>query len=421
MDVDQEQIQVRLVSRQEKYAVPDSAILVPTSFKRFGLSEIVNNLLGNEKPIPFDFFLDGQILRTSLAQYLSEQRLSTENTLTIEYVESTLPPTPISAFEHDDWISSVKAHNGYDLFLTGSYDNMTRLWNTSGECIATFNGHTEPVKCVAFGPSNDSTRVIFSGSLDSSLLAWTVCQKLSQARELYECKGHKGAVESIAVDPRKDYIASASNDSTIKIWTTAEPEDDEEVSTSKLKRRKTEKKSDRKVKTNVSTLEGHVGAVNAVTFDGAESNIVYSGGWDHSIRSWDTEQQVNLVTKNCEKVVLDVDYSSRSRLIATGHADTVLRLWDPRSEDGANVKLALRGHSGWVSSVSWSHVSEYLLCSGSYDATVRVWDIRSKGPLYTVNGGDASSKEQIFSVDWDGQFLLSGGQDKKLRIYQTKA
>ena len=49
MEVDQEQIQVRLVSRQEKYAVPEAPIRVPTSFKRFGLSEIVNNLLDHGK------------------------------------------------------------------------------------------------------------------------------------------------------------------------------------------------------------------------------------------------------------------------------------------------------------------------------------------------------------------------------------
>jgi ribosome biogenesis protein YTM1 len=45
------------------------------------------------------------------------------------------------------------------------------------------------------------------------------------------------------------------------------------------------------------TLNGHVGAVHAVDFDAADGNIVYSGGWDHSIRSWDIEQQVNTTTK----------------------------------------------------------------------------------------------------------------------------
>lgn len=142
-------------------------------------------------------------------------------------------------------------------------------------------------------------------------------------------------------------------------------------------------------------------------------------------------------------MVLDVDYSAHSRLIATGHTDNVLRLWDPRSEgmeknmpcigsitsayqnnaDGTNVKLALRGHTGWISSVSWSPKSEYTLCSGSYDATVRVWDIRSKGPLYTVNAddNDDSSSKKVLSVDWSGDQIVCGGEDKKLQIFKTNA
>lgn len=87
--------------------------------------------------------------------------------------------------------------------------------------------------------------------------------------------------------------------------------------------------------------------------------------------------------------------------------------------DGTNVKLALRGHTGWVASVAWSPKSEYTLCTGSYDATVRVWDIRSKGPLYTVNAEDDSSDKKTLSVDWSGDQILCGGEDKKLQIFKT--
>ncbi|OAD73638.1 hypothetical protein PHYBLDRAFT_145114 [Phycomyces blakesleeanus NRRL 1555(-)] len=415
-----EQVQVRFVTKQEKYAISDAAILVPANFKRYGLSEIVNNLLNHEKPTPFDFLIDGEILRTSIADYLFSKSLSTENIITIEYVESMLPPTPLTAYQHDDWISSVKGRNG--LFLTGSYDNNVRLWNTSGECIATLTGHSDSVKSVAFGSVDNSLVHAYSGSLDYSLLGWEYSTENDTSRIRYECKGHKAAIESVAVDSTNTYIASASADSTIKVWLAVEPVEDEPAleESAPKKRKKTEKKSDRKIKTRAMTLEGHVGSVNSVVFDGNDSNIVYSAGWDHSIRSWDVEQQVNLVTKNCEKVVLDVDYSSHSKLAATGHADNIIRLWDPRSDDGTNVKLALRGHSAWVSSVSWSSTSEYTLCSGSYDSTVRIWDIRSKGPLYTIEAEDPSKKEKVFSVHWDGERVLSGGEDKKLRLYQAK-
>lgn len=87
-----------------------------------------------------------------------------------------------------------------------------------------------------------------------------------------------------------------------------------------------------------------------------------------------------------------------------------------------NVKLALRGHTEWVSSVSWSPSSEYTLCSGSYDSTVRIWDIRSKAPLYTVKAeADDEKDKKIFSVHWNENRILSGGESKKLRIYSASS
>jgi WD40 repeat protein len=82
------------------------------------------------------------------------------------------------------------------------------------------------------------------------------------------------------------------------------------------------------------------------------------------------------------------------------------------------VSMSLSGHSNWVSSVCWSPNSEYALCSGSYDSTVRVWDIRSKGSLFTIQEED--KKDKVYSVHWDGDKILSGGEDKKLNIHQAK-
>lgn len=39
------QIQVRFITQQRKYAVTDSVIFVPSSLRRYGLSEIINHLL----------------------------------------------------------------------------------------------------------------------------------------------------------------------------------------------------------------------------------------------------------------------------------------------------------------------------------------------------------------------------------------
>ena len=81
------QIQVRFKSRKEIHAVPETPILVPTRLRRYGLSEIINHLLGTgtslinsskiEQPIPFDFLIDGKFLKTSITSYLDAHSFST--------------------------------------------------------------------------------------------------------------------------------------------------------------------------------------------------------------------------------------------------------------------------------------------------------------------------------------------------------
>jgi ribosome biogenesis protein len=44
------------------------------------------------------------------------------------------------------------------------------------------------------------------------------------------------------------------------------------------------------------------------------------------------EQESNIHTMNCEKIVVCMDHSTESNMIITGHEDGVMRLWDPRSK-----------------------------------------------------------------------------------------
>ena len=42
----------------------------------------------------------------------------------------------------------------------------------------------------------------------------------------------------------------------------------------------------------------------------------------------------------------------------------------------ALVQSTFHPHKGWVSAVEWSPCHEHQLASGSYDHSIRVWDIR---------------------------------------------
>ncbi|KAJ1820174.1 ribosome biogenesis protein ytm1, partial [Coemansia sp. RSA 2598] len=406
----------------QKYAVPNTPIVVPQQLQRYGLSEIVNHLLGNEKPVPFDFLAEGQFLRTSIAEYLKQNGQSAENILTLEYVESMLPPTEIASYSHDDWISSVAAASS-DAFVVGSYDGVVRLWNTQSECVAELRGHDLAVKSVAAASPQGKSKVEFiSASQDCTAVAWGT--KRGQQKALYAARGHTGSIDAVAINPSNTHFVTASADSTIRFWSLAPPKqsedemlDDAAAAGPSSKKRKGAN-AQTMTKAAVGTLTGHVGAATSVCFNKDQESQVFSGGWDHSLRAWDVATGVNLSTHLCDKVVLDADYSSHSRLVATGHADRSVRLWDPRAEEGAVVKLRLASHRGFVTSVAWAPDSAYMLASASHDGTIKVWDIRSRPPLYTVYPSDAKDKgKKLLALDWHKSLLLAGGESGSLRIH----
>ncbi|ORX71182.1 WD40 repeat-like protein [Linderina pennispora] len=409
MDGDAAQIQIRLVAKQEKYAVSDAPMMVPQSVQRYGLSEIVNHLLGNEKRVPFDFLADGQFLRGTIASYLEEHSLSAENILTLEYVESMLPPTEIASYSHDDWISSVSASSS-SRFVVGSYDGVVRVWNAQSECEQELKVHDSAVKCVQ---AVDGHKVEFlSGSQDRTAIAWG--NKNGQKRAL---------VEGVVVNPSGTHFVTASADATIRFWSLAVPKESEQVGEQpQAKKRKGSRMGEVVTKAAIGTLAGHVGGVTCVCFNKDQESQVFSGGWDHSVRAWDVASGVNLSTNLCDKVVLDLDYSAHSKLVATGHADRSLRLWDPRSDDSTVVKLKLTSHKGFVSGVAWAPKSAYMLASASHDGTVKVWDIRSRTPLYTVAATDAKDKgKKLLAIDWHNELLLTGGESGSLRIHSVNS
>ena len=57
-----------------------------------------------------------------------------------------------------------------------------------------------------------------------------------------------------------------------------------------------------------------------------------------------------------------------------------MRLWDVQT--GQCIKT-LQGHTGWVSSVSFSADGQ-LLVSGSQDETIKLWDVRTKHCIRTL-------------------------------------
>jgi len=167
-------------------------------------------MLDTPSPIPFQFLINGVFLRTSIDEYLTANGLSSETTLNLQYVRSLIPPLYEASFEHDDWVSSVdvlSSHNstiegGQERILSGSYDGLLRVWNKSGQTIATSasasaGGHIQGIKSAKF---ISPTRIASAG-MDRTIRVWQYTEAddhfSGQLKPKLELYGHKGFIYSV--------------------------------------------------------------------------------------------------------------------------------------------------------------------------------------------------------------------------------
>lgn len=436
MSTDKSQVKLKFFTREdnELFRFQDTPLYVPVSLKRYGLSEIVNHILKLETPVPFDFLIDGELLRCSLQEYLVKKGLSNETFLNVEYTRAVLPPSYLGSFNNEDWVSALDV--GEKNIISGSYDGIVRTWNLSGKVEKQYSGHSGAIKSVKYV---SNTRLV-TGSNDRTLRLWKTRNKemddildddhdVEDGKTLAILEGHHAAV--VSIDVCKDRILSASSDNKVGLWSTnykemtvLDPmtELGECVSTATKKRRRlTLKDGTIRRRAPLSLLESHLAPVEQVIFDNNDSSIGYSVSQDHTIKTWDLVTSRCVDTKTTSYSLLSLVQLPKLQLLACGSSARHITLHDPRINSSKITQQQLIGHKNFVVSLDTCPENEYMLCSGSHDGTVKVWDIRSNLSMYTITREDKNVtkgvNDKVFAVTWNkGVGIVSGGQDKKIQI-----
>ncbi|ETO11000.1 WD-40 repeat-containing protein, partial [Reticulomyxa filosa] len=153
-------------------------------------------------------------------------------------------------------------------------------------------------------------------------------------------------------------------------------------------------------------LNGHKDCVSSIEFSPFNGGrYLCSGSFDKTIRLWDVETSKSLhVFKGHKDRIWCVDVSQlqsnnkddnnkmnsigviggNGYTICSGSWDKTIRIWDIETTKQLNV---LKRHKSYVSSVKYGS-NELLntILSGSYDNTVRLWDIRSCQQIQMFDG-----------------------------------
>jgi WD40 repeat protein len=329
---------------------------------------------------------------------------------------------------HTRHVNSVCLSTDNCYALSGSDDTTLKQWEVGSRiCLRTFRGHTGRVISACLSADN---RYALSGSYDRTLNLWDV----ESGRCLHTFEGHKGIVISVYLSADGCYALSGSSDKTIKLW---------EIKSGRC----------------LHTFKGHNDWVTSVCLS-ADNRYALSGSWDKTLKLWrvpwpvsednlfaaelEASQAVKTEVVLSAEAVFNMYLTKANRALQAGDVNlALLALQSARAQPGRLrdrqlinlwVKLyqylnrsrymdgwllcTFEGHNYGVTSVCLSADNRYAL-SGSWDATLKLWEVESGKCLRTFKG-HADGVSSV-SLSADGRLALSGSRDSTLKLWEVES
>ncbi|KAI8049247.1 WD40-repeat-containing domain protein [Syncephalis plumigaleata] len=289
---------------------------------------------------------------------------------------------------HKDSVFHFQWSHDDTCIATGAGDQMVKLWDVeTSRLLGIFNGHVGTVKSVAFHPTEPS--IFATSGRDGNVLMWDMrCMAVPSSDEFCHHRpanrilnAHARITESVGSRKRrrtlidtnksvssvlflrhKDHlIASAgASDGLIKCWDV----------------RHHGSYSGKEIPT--PTMKSEYSGIGKRPHDNSGTRL-FATSTDNTIYQFDARvlgrSRANFTSEDyhCSNFYVSAALSPDNRFLITGSTNEYAYIWDIEAPNECQKPIKLRGHTGEVSRVNWSHCDPHELVTCSDDGTMRVW------------------------------------------------
>ncbi|KAE9033062.1 F-box-like/WD repeat-containing protein [Phytophthora rubi] len=316
---------------------------------------------------------------------------------------------------HKDVTTLEWNHDG-SLLASGTYNGKTRIWNDEGEMKHIFQYHNGPVFATRW---SKTSLFLLSASFDKTVVVWdATTETKKQQLKLHEdpildaswkddstfatcssdmsicvarvgetkadlvLRGHKDAINSVKWDPSGRYLASCSDDYTVKIWDPSKavkskdaPEGDAMEVDSNENSKKDAEDDAASAAALVYTLQEHKKEVYtfrwSCTGPGTalpdQPLTLASASFDGTVKLWDAESGSCRRTFDHQYPVYGVAFSPDGEYLASGTVGGMVNVWSLK--DGSLVKTYQA--NGDIYEVNWNKQGDQIAaCVSSGDVAI---------------------------------------------------